>query len=134
MAVFDANLMLRSTTATVVSAGGVALVTGSFLDLGSGGTPAAGLTIRADMNSADADGSTIRLRYDFSDDGTNVVDFFTAATITGTAARTAGGVEQIVRVAHKHRYVRYVATLAGAAANFGVVTIGIDAGEFSAVR
>jgi hypothetical protein len=135
MAAFDANLMIRSTTGTVVSAGGVALAgTTAFLDLGTGGTPAAGLTIRLNVNSADVTTSSMAVRYDFGDDGSTALESYTAPTITGTQARQAGGFEQIVRVAHKRRYVRAVPTLTGAAANFGVVTIGIDAGEFSQAR
>ncbi len=134
MAVYDANLMLRSTTNTVVSAGGVALVTGSFVDLGSGGVGVEGLSIRASVNSADVTTTSMTLRYDFSDDGTNVLESITAQTITGTTARAAGGYDQIVRFSNKRKYVRYVATLSGAAANFGVVTIGVEAGDISALR
>ncbi len=129
MAVFDANLMLRNTTTAISTT-----VTGSFVDLGPGGEPAQGLTIRANVNTANANGDTLVLKYDFSDDGTNPLESVTLPTITGTNARSGNGVETLTRTAFKRRYVRYVATVTGASANFGVVPIGVDAGEYATAR
>lgn len=128
MAVFDANLMVRSPSTLSTT------TTGSFVDLGAGGEPARGLTIRANVNTANTNGDTLVLKYDFSDDGTNVAESVTMPTITGTAARAAGGVEQLCRTAFKRRYVRYVATVTGASANFGPVPIGVEAGEYAQAR
>jgi hypothetical protein len=129
MAVFDANLMLRNTTTALSTT-----VTGSFVDLGLGGEPAQGLTIRANVNTANANADTLVLKYDFSDDGTNVQESVTLPAITGTNARSGNGVESLARTAFKRRYVRYVATVTGSAPNFGVVPIGVDAGEYAPAR
>ncbi len=128
MAVFDSNLMVRipATLSTTT--------TGSFVDLGSGGEPASGLTIRANVNTANTNGDTLVLKYDFSDDGGSVKESVTMPTITGAAARAEGGVEQLCRTAFKRRYVRYVATVTGASANFGLAPIGVDAGEHAQGR
>jgi hypothetical protein len=132
MAAFDANLLLLN-NAAMTSAGGVALVTGAFVDLGTGGTPAGGLSIRMDLNTADADGSTIQMTYQLSDNSSTVQEQVVLPSITGTDARTTGGVERLTRFAHKRRYVRYRATLTGAAASV-TGTIGIDAGDFNQNR
>ncbi len=129
MAVFDSNLMLRNTTTTLSTT-----TTGSFLDIGAGGEPAQGLSLRANVNTANTNGDTLVLKYDFSDDGTNVAESVTMPTITGTTARGASGVEQLCRTSFKRRYVRYIATVTGASANFGVVPIGVDAGEHAQAR
>ncbi len=128
MAVFDSNLMLNA--AGTISTN----TTSNFMDLGAGGEPAHGLTIRANVGTANTNGDTLALKYDFSDDGTSVKESVTMPTITGTAARASGGVEQLCHTAFRRRYVRYVATVTGASANFGVVPIGVDAGEYAQGR
>lgn len=133
MAAFDANLMLLN-NAAITSAGGVAVMTGAFVDLGTGGTPVGGVSVRMDLNTADAAGSTILVEVQASDNSSALQESWVlSTTVTGTDARAAGGVKRFLRVATKRRYIRYRATLSGAAASFSG-TIGVDGGDWAAVR
>ena len=132
MAAFDANLLLLNNTA-VASAAGVALVTGAYVDLGTGGTPVGGMAIRMDLNTADAAGSTFQVDYQFSDNSSTVQEVLTLPAITGTDARTAGGVERVTPFSTKRRYVRQRVTLAGAAASF-TGTAGVTLLEVAGTR
>ena len=144
MAVFDANLMLRNTTQTVSSnqSAGFAGLTGSWLTLGTGRGPADGLSFRAVIaTSAGSNTDSLNLIYEFSDDQTRVAETVTQ-TVTGTEAGsgTSSGAllipigDILTRTSPKRTYVRLRLTTGGLNANFGVVTVGVDAGDFNVYR
>lgn len=144
MAVFDANLMLRSTTQTISSLiGGAAGYTGNWLTLGTTpGAPWEGLGYRAVVQtSAGSNTDTMSLIYEFSDDQSTVNETFTrvitgteAGSGTSSGALTAPTVDFYNRIANKRKYVRLRITTTGTMNNFGTVTVGIDAGDFAALR
>jgi hypothetical protein len=132
MAVFDANLMLRNTTQTISSLiGGAAGYTGSWLTLGTGGTPSKGLSFRAVIGTnAGSNTDTLSLIYEFSDDANTVKETVTRV-VTGTEA--SGG-DIITVAANRRTYVRLRVTTTGTMNNFGVVTVGVDGGDYSPLR
>lgn len=130
--------MLRNTTQTVSSLiGGTAGYTGNWLTLGTGGAPWEGLSFRAVIQtSAGSNTASLALIYEFSDDQSAIKETVTR-TVTGTEAGsgTSGGALQpsagdiITRVSLKRTYVRLRLTTGGSNDNFGVVTVGVDAGD-----
>ena len=143
MAVFDANLMLRSTTQTVSSlnSSGFAGLTGSWLTLGTGGAPWEGISFRAVIATAQSNTDTLSLVYEFSDDQSAIKETVTRV-VTGTeiGVGTASGAllpsagDIYTRVALKRTYVRLRLTGVGITQNFGLVTVGVDGGDFAAGR
>lgn len=143
MAVFDANLMLRNTTQTISSTIlSIAGVTGNWLTLGTGGAPWEGLTFRTVVaTSAGSATDSMNLIFEFSDDQSAIPTTVTR-TVTGTEAGsgTASGAlivpngDILTRVAVKRTYVRLRVTVAGLGPNFGVVTCGVDAGDYAVAR
>lgn len=144
MAAFDANLMLRSTTQAVVSGAGEAgLYTGNWFTLGTGASgPAAGLTFRTDISTATGSNTqTLQVIYEFSDDQ-SVINETVNQLITGTHAGTgtSGGYlvtpsgSVFTRVTPKRNYYRARLVSTGTTASWGVVTIGVDAGDTRQTR
>lgn len=145
MAAFDANLMLRDTTTNVVSGAGQAgLYTGNWFTLGTGAQgPAAGLTFRTALGTISGSNTqTLQVIYEFSDDQTTIDESVTNL-ITGTegGTGTSGGylVQRLrnsfyTRVTPKYNYYRVRLVSTGTTADWGDVTVGVDAGDFNAQR
>lgn len=143
MAIFDANLMLRSTTQTISSViGGAAGYTGSWLTLGTGRGAVEGLSFRAVIaTSAGSNTDTMNLIYEFSDDQSTVNETVTQL-VTGTHAGsgTSSGAlvvpagDVFTRATPKRTYVRLRVTTSGTFNNFGVVTVGVDGGDTNMAR
>lgn len=143
MATYDANLMLRNTTQTISQLiGAAAGYTGNWLTLGTGGEPWEGLTFRTVVaTSAGSNTDTFSLIFEFSDDQSTIPTTVTRV-VTGTEAGsgTTGGAlvtpsgDILVRAAVKRTYVRLRITTVGTFNNFGVVTCGVDAGDFAVAR
>lgn len=140
MAVFDSNLMLRNTTQTVSSnqSGGQGLFTGNWLTLGTGGGPAQGYAFRAVVQTAASNTDALNIIYEFSDDASTVKESITVpltGTQLGAPAVVSSTAPDILTVyATKRTYVRARISITGTIANFGLVTIGVDGGDFSAAR
>ena len=143
MAVFDTNLMLRNTTQTVSSlnSSGFAGLTGSWLTLGTGGAAWEGLSFRANIATAASNTDSLSLIYEFSNDQSTVTDTVTR-TVTGTEIGLSTASGQLItgsgdfytRVSFKRTYVRLRLQGTGITQNFGVVTCGVDAGDYNQVR
>lgn len=145
MASFDANLMLRDTTQSVVSGAGEAgLYTGNWFTLGTGAQgPAHGLSFRASIGTTSGSNTqSLQVIYEFSDDQT-VIDETVTHLITGTegGTGTTGGALVVpldnsfyTRVTPKSNYYRVRLLSTGTTANWGVVTVGVDAGDFNSGR
>lgn len=136
--------MLRNTTQTVssINSSGFAGLTGSWLTLGTGGEPWEGLTFRAVIStSAGSNTDTLNLIYEFSDDQSAIKETVTRA-VTGTEAGSGTSSGALVvpsgdiytRTSFKRTYVRLRVTTGGLNANFGLVTVGADAGDYNAAR
>jgi hypothetical protein len=143
MSVFDSALMLRNTTQTLSSTiAGVAGLTGNWLTIGTGGGPAHGLSFRAIIaTSAGSNTDSANLIYEFSDDQSVINETVTQlVTATMAGGGTSGGYllpatgDVLTRVSTRRAYVRLRATVSGLGPNFGVVTVGVDGGDFNADR
>lgn len=119
---YDATQALQASVTKTAS------FNGAWLDLGggsgvpspmpSGGTPAFGLVARIEYSAAsNASGSnTVTFSLDVSDDGSTAVGTgeFVAADKIITLSTTAQAGEIFIPFEIRHRYVRLVATVAGA--------------------
>lgn len=145
MAAFDASLMLRNTTQNVVSGAGEAgLYTGNWFTLGTGAQgPAGGLSFRAALGTvAGSNTQTLQVIYEFSDDQ-STIDESVTHLITGTEGGTGTSDGYLVqrlrnsfytRVTPKYNYYRVRLVSTGTTADWGDVTVGVDAGDFNAIR
>ncbi len=116
MAVYDSNLMLRT------AANLTAQETGAWVDLGAGGAPNSGLSFRTVVPDTAGSTPSFVLTLQFADNTATVKEALTQAL-------SAPG-DYYHRVSFRRRYARYLAgSVTGTAANFGVVTIGADAGD-----
>ena len=135
--------MLRNTTQTVSSnqSSGFAGLTGSWLTLGTGGAPWEGFSFRAVIATAASNTDTLSLIYEFSDDQTAIKETVTRV-VTGTeigSGTSAGALlpsagDIYTRVSIDRTYVRLRLTGVGILQNFGVVTVGVDGGDYVALR
>ena len=144
MAVFDSNLMLRSTTQTVSSliATGVGLYTGAWTTMGTGGGPVDGYSFRTSIQtSAGSNTDSMNLIFETSDDQTVVKETITR-NLTGTelGSGTSGGALQAsigdvyTRFSTKRTWIRLRIQVLGLNNNFGLVTCGLDGGDFAPIR
>jgi hypothetical protein len=122
---YDAADMLRATTAGNLTATETLPANpGNQID----GTPVSGVTYRLHVPAFVA-ASTLDAKIQHSDDGTVWADVLVFPQIN--AAGQIGETRR--RLATPKKYIRYVMTVAGGGANFGVVQFGPDsAGEQSA--
>lgn len=145
MATYDANLMLRDTTQSVVSGAGQAgLYTGNWFTFGTGAQgPAAGLSFRASIGTTSGSNTqTLQVIYEFSNDQ-STIDETVTHLITGTEGGTGTSGGYLVtpldnsfytRVTPKYNYYRVRLVSTGTTANWGAVTVGVDAGDFNSAR
>jgi hypothetical protein len=135
--------MLRNTTQTVSSlnSSGFAGLTGSWLTLGTGGEAWEGLSFRANIATAASNTDSLSLIFEFSDDQSVIAETLTRV-VTGTqiGLSTASGQlvpgsgDVFVRTSFPRTYVRLRLTGVGITQNFGVVTVGVDGGDYRAAR